>query len=124
MGPRLLSAVLAGLLALCAEGRLLKQQSGGNSSNPFLATLDSASPAPSSPPPASPPAPSGGPTAVIPAPSPGAEVSPSVCPCTTNGLSGGVNTSVVGCRQMDIVSGSNQFTVRGWAQHVGRRAGG
>lgn len=32
------------------------------------------------------------------------------CACTQTGLSGGKNTSRIGCGQWDIVSGSNRFT--------------
>lgn len=32
------------------------------------------------------------------------------CACTDTGLSGGTNTSTVGCGQWDLVSGSNRFT--------------
>ncbi|PRW59362.1 ubiquitin-conjugating enzyme E2 34-like [Chlorella sorokiniana] len=54
--------------------------------------------------------------AAAPGPAPGAGAGAAVdssadpCACTQTGLSGGQNTSRIGCGQWDVVSGSNRFT--------------
>ncbi|KAL4427126.1 hypothetical protein ABPG77_001130 [Micractinium sp. CCAP 211/92] len=51
------------------------------------------------------------PPAAVPAAEPAPEAAVSgPCACTDTGLSGGANTSTVGCGQWDLVSGSNRFT--------------
>ncbi|EFN53471.1 hypothetical protein CHLNCDRAFT_136745 [Chlorella variabilis] len=119
------------LLPASAQGRVLAQEQP----NPFLAAPTAANGSPAGPaaataaappplsevvatpfPPALPapapeapaaPAPDSEPTAEAPAPA-GRAVDP--CACTATGLSGGVNTTRVGCGQWDIVSGSAAFT--------------
>lgn len=103
-------------IALCISLALLCQ--GGHARglqqvNPFLA-----SPATSSSDEPNPPtsnvvdSPTG---EVIPAIEPATEPSPVAeggdgCACTTDGLSGGANTTRIGCGQWDVISGSNAFS--------------
>eukprot|EP00887_Chlorella_sp_A99_P007011 scaffold2.g7011.t1 len=93
-----------------AAGRLLQQESPApNPTNPFLAGTNA------TPPPASPlnltaaASPSPPPAAPVAAATPPAAEA-AACPCSTDGLSGGVNTSLPGCRQLQISQGSNAFT--------------
>lgn len=58
--------------------------------------------------PAAAPAPEAG--AAAPAPEAGVAAVQGPCACSDTGVSGGANTSTVGCGQWDLVSGSNRFT--------------
>ncbi|KAL4459138.1 hypothetical protein ABPG75_014003 [Micractinium tetrahymenae] len=85
---------------------------GGGPIPPAAAPMPSpaAAPAPEAVAPLSPAAvPAAAPAA---APAPEAEVAAVTgpCACTATGVSGGANTSTVGCGQWDLVSGSNRFT--------------
>lgn len=129
------------LAAQAAAGRRLAQ-----GSNPFLAAAPPGSPAPAAPAPAPPQGPAAPEGAAAPAAAPAVErtaaaaaapaaeaaavdaaappaapVEPSgdPCACTATGVSGGTNTSVIGCGQHDVAQGSNRWT---WWVGVGGRA--
>lgn len=113
------ACLLAGLGG--ARGRALRQEQA----NPFLAAPQApseASPAAPLPPPVPAPAPpttapaaAGAAPAVAPAaeaaPAPAAAVNSEgdPCACTTTGMSGGANTTRIGCGQWDVQGGSNRI---------------
>lgn len=78
--------------------------------NPFIASSPGAigppQPAASSPPPVT-PSPVVSAPSVAPVPTP--EVGPDPCACTQTGLSGGINTTFIGCGQWLVANGSNAF---------------
>lgn len=106
--PRALALALAATAVLLAWGAGAQPLPGPN---PFIANGSPPPPGPpatGTPPPPPPPA---TPPAATAAPAPGPEADGSgPCACTPDGLSGGTNTSAVGCGQLDIAAGSNRFT--------------
>lgn len=132
MGVRgILATVVMAMAIMGSSGRHLQQ------ANPFLVPSSSSSPAPSparSPAARSPSLPPAQVVEAAPAPEGEAQVlSPAVaarapaaggavpsgeaqtgeggpCSCSEDGISGGANTTVRGCGQWDVISGSNQFT--------------
>ncbi len=111
-----------------AEGRSLAQ----TQPNPFVASPDAASgreslpgaaPTPETPPLLPPaPSPAFAPALEVAPPAASAATGSDPCACTTNGLSGGTNTSRIGCGQYEITSGSAAFSCFVMVRHAAAAA--